>query len=209
MIMRLLVVTMLTAVCSFAQPFGAGLKLGVPFSDFVDKASTGNLSSFSHPKRYIFGLSGELRLPFGLGIEVDALYRRLGYDATVDVGGNTVILNTTANTWEFPLLAKYRFGKHVVRPFVDAGIAWDSLHGLTQSVRRAVSTGTITPITSNSAETTTKGFVMGAGLEIKALFIHLTPELRYTRWGAKHFFDPSGILNSNQSQSEFLLGISF
>jgi len=209
MSMRLLAVFVFGAVCAFSQPFGAGVKLGVPFTDFVDKASSGTLSDFSHPKRYIFGLSGELRLPFGLGVEVDALYRRMGYDAVVTTSGNTVFLNTTANTWEFPLLAKYRFGKHIARPFVDAGVAWNTLHGLTQSVRSAVSGGTITPIVSNPTESTTTGFVMGVGLEIKALLIHVTPEIRYTRWGAKHFFDPSGILNSNQSQSEFLLGISF
>jgi hypothetical protein len=76
--MRLLAVFVFGAVCAFSQPFGAGVKLGVPFTDFVDKASSGTLSDFSHPKRYIFGLSGELRLPFGLGVEVDALYRRMG-----------------------------------------------------------------------------------------------------------------------------------
>jgi len=198
-----------SAVCAFSQPFGAGLKVGVPFTDFVDKASSGTLGDFSHPKRFIFGVGAELRLPFGLGVEVDALYRRLSYDATVSVSGNTVFLNTTANTWEFPLLAKYRFGKHIARPFVDAGVAWNSLHGLTQSVRSAVSGGTITPLTSNPAETSTMGFVMGAGVEVKALFIHLQPEIRFTRWGAKRFFDPTGILNTNQSQAEFLLGISF
>ena len=209
MIMRLLAVILLAAVCASAQPVGAGLKVGVPFTDFVDKASSGTLGDLSHPKRYIFGVTGEVRLPFGFAIEVDALYRRMSYNATVAVGGNTVILDTAANTWEFPLLAKYRFGKHIARPFVDAGVAWNSLHGLTQSVRSAVSGGTITPITSNPAETTTKGFVMGFGLDVKALLIHIQPEVRYTRWGAKHFFDPSGILNSNQSQAEFLLGISF
>jgi len=207
--MRLLALVVFSAVCAFSQPFGAGLKAGLPFTDFVDKASTGSLSAFSHPKRYIFGVSGEVRLPFGFGIEVDALYRRMSYDATVTTGGNTVFLNTAANTWEFPLLAKYRFGKHIARPFVDAGVAWNSLHGLTQSVRSAVTGGTISPITSNPTETTTTGFVMGAGLEVKALFIRLQPEIRFTRWGAKNFFDPSGILNTNQSQAEFLLGISF
>jgi len=209
MIMRLLAVLFLAAVCASSQPVGAGVKVGVPFTDFVDKASSGTLGDFSHPKRYIFGVTGELRLPFGLAIEVDALYRRMTYDATVVVGGNTVILNTAANTWEFPLLAKYRFGKHIARPFVDAGVAWNTLHGLTQSVRSAVTGGTLSPIISNPTETTTTGFVMGAGLDIKALLIHIQPEVRYTRWGAKNFFDPSGILNSNQSQAEFLLGISF
>ena len=34
---------------------------------------------------------------------------------------------TTGNDWEFPLLAKYRFHLKAVRPYVDAGIAWETL----------------------------------------------------------------------------------
>ena len=56
---------------------------------------------------------------------------------------------------------------------------------------------------------TTTGFVIGAGLDVKALVIHLKPEIRYTRWGAKHFLDPNSFLSSNQNQAEFLLGIQF
>ena len=35
------------------------------------------------------------------------------------------------------------------------------------------------------------------------------PEIRYTRWGAQHFFDVNGLLHSNVNQGEFLLGITF
>ena len=30
---------------------------------------------------------------------------------------------------------------------------------------------------------TTRGFVMGAGVDLKVLVIHLSPEVRFTRWG--------------------------
>jgi opacity protein-like surface antigen len=207
--MRLAAFLLFSSVCAFSQPFGAGLKVGVPFTDFVDKATSGSLGDLSHPKRVIFGVSGELRLPFHLAIEVDALYRRMSYDAVVTTGGNTILLTSTANTWEFPILAKYRFGGEAVRPFVGAGVAFNSLRGLTQSVRSAVTGATLTPITSNPTETTTKGFVTGFGVDLKALFLHVQPEIRFTRWGAKRFFDPSGILSSNQNQVEFLVGLSF
>jgi len=207
--MKLLSLVVFGAVCAFSQPFGAGVKVGVPFTDFVDKATSGTLGDFSHPKRYIFGVTAELRLPFGLAVEVDALYRRMSYNATVSSGGSTVILESAANTWEFPLLAKYRFGHHIARPFVDAGVAWNTLHGLSSSVRNAITGGTVSPILSNPSETSTMGFVMGAGLDVKALLIHIQPEIRFTRWGAKRFFDPTGILNTNRSQAEFLVGISF
>jgi len=51
--------------------------------------------------------------------------------------------------------------------------------------------------------------VMGVGLDIKALLIHVSPEVRYTRWGAQHFVDPNGLLHSNLNQAEFLVGITF
>jgi opacity protein-like surface antigen len=59
------------------------------------------------------------------------------------------------------------------------------------------------------ANSTTRGYAAGGGLDFKFLIIHIQPEVRYTGWGAKHFFDPSGLLNSNQNQAEFLLGITF
>ena len=123
------------------------------------------------------------------------------------VGTATTSVATTASAWEFPLLLKYRFPSKIVRPFVDAGVAWDTLHGLKQNVLSG------NPLTYNPASelhnTTTRGFVTGVGLDIKILLLHLQPEVRYTRWNAKHFFDTNGLLNTNQNQAEFLLGITF
>jgi hypothetical protein len=59
------------------------------------------------------------------------------------------------------------------------------------------------------ANSTTRGYVAGGGLDFEFRRIHIQPEVRYTRWGAKHFFDPSGLLNSNQNQAEFPPGIAF
>jgi opacity protein-like surface antigen len=201
------------ALPAAAQPLTFGLKAGVPLTDFVDTVQSPRFGFNSNTKRYIVGGTAELRLPFGLGIEVDALYRRLNYE------GNGTLLDvitnnrTTGNAWEFPLLVKYRFpSKPFVRPFVDAGVAWDTLSGLTQSVTRTISTGRVTTTSSGAAELqkrTTTGFVVGAGLEVKAILLRLSPEIRYTRWGARHFADPNGLLESNRNQAEFLLGITF
>jgi len=89
-------------------------------------------------------------------------------------------------------------------------VAWDKLSGLTQTIVNTVAPGhTTTTTTSNPAElstTATRGFVMGAGLSVKVLVIHLSPEVRFTRWGAQHFIDPNGLLHSSLNQGEFLLG---
>ncbi len=213
--MRSLSVLLLGAACAFAQPFSIGVKGGVPLNDFISAAQSGNIIYTSVPNRYIIGAAVELRLPFGLGIELDALYRHLNYSSNAgSTGVSTVITSTktSANAWEFPLLAKYRFPTRIARPFVEAGVAWDTLQGLKQDVVRTVGGTTTSSSTSSPAElnkTTTTGFVIGAGIDVHALVLHISPELRYTRWGAKHFLDTNSLLQSNQNQAEFLVGITF
>lgn len=208
--MRSLLLFLLGAVSACSQPITAGVKLGVPLTDFF---STVQNVSTSIPNRYIAGLTVELRLPFGLGVEADALYRRLHYQDTISNPLNGITTDrTTANSWEFPLLVKYRFPSKIVRPFVDAGIAFDTLSGLTDTVTQTIApTPTTSRTTSNPSSlqhNTTKGFVIGGGVDIHAIVIHISPEIRYTRWGSTHF-NLDNVLHSNQNQAEFLLGITF
>ena len=219
--MRSLVLLLFGAAWAFAQPFSAGVRGGLPLTDFLNAAGsvrTSGIDSFTtHTNRYIIGVTGELHLPFGFGVEVDALYRHLNYQNTTSIVGITTTFansNTTGNAWEFPLLAKYRFPSKVVRPYVVAGIAWDTLQGLKQAITKGIIAvpATTTSTTSSPAElnqNTTRGFVTGVGVDVHALVVHLQPELRYTRWGARHFLDTNGLLHSNQNQAEFLLGITF
>jgi opacity protein-like surface antigen len=204
----LLPTLLLTAATAFSQPFHFGLKGGLPLTDFVDAASNQNFSSSAYTNRYIVGPTAELHLPFGLGVEFDILYRHFGYSSIGLQTGSTltpIAKDTTSSAWEFPLLAKYRFPGKLFRPFVNAGVSWDKLSGLTQTVRNAVSTGTIPELHND----TSRGFVLGAGVDFKALVIHVAPELRYTHWGSAHFVDPAGLISSKQNQAEFLVGITF
>jgi opacity protein-like surface antigen len=196
------------AATAFSQPFSFGLKGGLPMTDFVDAVNSQNFTATAYTNRYIVGPTAELRLPFGLGVELDVLYRHFGYSTIGLATGTTPIpiaKDTTSGAWEFPLLAKYRFKGKLFRPFVDAGVSWDKLSGLTQTVRNAVSNGTIAELNND----TSRGFVMGAGVEFKALLIRISPEVRYTRWGSAHFVDPLGLISSKQNQAEFLVGIAF
>jgi opacity protein-like surface antigen len=202
--MKPLLLLCLLAVSGFAQHFRVGIKGGVPLTDFYSTVSSSNFGFNSNTKRYVVGPSVELQLPFGLGVEFDALYRRVNYGGSALATGTSTIVNATANAWEFPLLAKYRFAMPVAQPFVDAGIAWDRLGGLSQSVRNALGLRT-----NDVSGSTTKGFVMGAGLEIKAPRVHIVPEVRYTRWGSSKFVDPLSLVRNNRNQAEVLLGITF
>ena len=223
--MRLPLLSLAVAASALAQPVTFGVRAGMPLTDFISTVQTqrveGLLGIFpgfqSNTRPYVFGPSIELRLPAGLGIELDALYRRTNYSGTSVANNGLNVITTTvtsasANAWEFPLLLKYRFHVPVVKPYVDAGFAWDTLAGLRQSIRQTVATITNASTTSTPADLHkkgTSGFVMGAGVDIHAVVIHLSPEVRYTHWGSPHFEDPAGLVTSNQSQAEFLLGITF
>ena len=193
---------LLSSAAAYSQPFGFGVKGGVPLTDFLDATSqtTPSLSFVAKTDRYVVGPMAELRLPFGLGIEVNALYRHYGYDTSGAVTGVT-----TTGAWEFPLLAKYKFKAPLVRPYIEAGVAWDKLSGLKQAISSAVSTSTPRELQKD----VTRGVVFGGGIEVKLLVIHIAPEIRFTRWNDRHFLDPAGILKSNLNQGEFLVGISF
>ena len=205
----------LSASALFSQPFSAGIKAGLPLTDFVNAVNSQNFKTSATTNRYIVGVTGELRLPFGLGFEIDALYRHFGYGSTSIISGITttsVITDTSSGAWEFPILAKYRFKGTIAHPYVCAGVAWDKLSGVSQTVTRIVADVANKTTSSNPFELrndTTRGFVLGAGIDVKALVIHIAPELRFTRWGSQHFIDPNGLFNSKQTQAEFLVGITF
>ena len=220
--MRLPLILLAGAASAFAQPVTFGIRAGEPLTDFAStvQSALGSGNNVSLNQRpYVLGPTVELRLPAGLGIELDALYRRQNYSGT-SVTTNTTSLNaimttvssTSADAWEFPLLLKYRFGPKIVRPYVDAGFAWDTLAGLKQALRQTVATITNSSTTSTPVDLNkkgTSGFVIGAGLDIHALLVHISPEVRYTHWNSAHFSNPAGLVESDQNQAEFLVGITF
>jgi len=201
------------ASAGMAGPLSVGIRGGIPLTDFFDNVNNGNFVLTSSTHRYIVGPTVELHLPGGFGIEVDALYRRLNYNSSFSLTDIFTNNRTTGNAWEFPLLVKYRIPSPVIRPFVDAGVAFDTLSGLKQTVVSTVApnrqTTTTTSTPSELSHNTTTGFVIGFGAEIKAILLHISPEFRYTRWGSSHFKIPNGASLFNQNQAEFLVGFTF
>jgi hypothetical protein len=59
------------------------------------------------------------------------------------------------------------------------------------------------------AKNTTMGFVIGGGIDIHAVVLHISPELRFTRWSSAQISAASGLLHSNLNQAEFLVGFTF
>ena len=186
---------LLSGACFAQLPFGIGLKAGVPITDaFSSTTFPSGASAFSDSKNYIIGPTVELRLPFHLSVEADALYRPLNITTTAisSFNGTTIIDKSSSDysSWEFPILAKYHFGSHFLRPYVEIG----------PSFRTTASA--INYLSNN-------GVTFGAGAEVKALLLRVSPEFRYTHWSSDSTVTNFIPVGSKQDQVEFLVGFSF
>src|SRR5580700_6507144 len=61
--MRPVLLFILGSIPVFAQPFSAGLKAGIPLSDFLTATDNGLFQYNAPTQRYIIGGMAELRLP--------------------------------------------------------------------------------------------------------------------------------------------------
>jgi hypothetical protein len=178
---------------AFGQPLSFGVVGGASLTQDFQNQRVGNMIAYSTPKRWIAGGMVEVRLPLHLSVEVDGLYHELEFtDAFIEPNGT---LNSVSPapvvTWEFPLLAKYRFSLPVMKPFVEAGPSFRTSGNL------------------NSTLPSSHGFTAGVGLEAHAWKLRIAPQVRYSRWArdrrSPYSFAPSTV----PDQAEFLVGISF
>lgn len=191
---------LLLPLSGWAQHLSIGVTGGIGLTDaFVDQTagnSNGGFHLYSGAKDYLVGPAIEVRLPFHLGVELDALYRPLHLtDATFSFIGpppiNRISQGTIA-TWEFPLLGKYHLAGRLIRPFVEAGPSFR--HG-----------GTNTSLLGGLSVISSHGFTAGGGGEIHLWRLGIAPEFRYTRWAADNYPFPF----SNVNQAELLVGLWF
>jgi hypothetical protein len=184
--------------CSFscAQSLAVGVIGGVRGTDDLTGGAANSVS-----KRYAFGPQANIGLPFGFGIEVDALYRRQGYQAGAFYSGE---FDEHANSWEFPMLLKYRLRFPLVKPFLEAGYAPRVIHGTEHYYTNGTSVSTGYPAS--------QGIVVGGGVEVAIGRLRLSPAVRYTRWNNApimvYFGDGPEALSS-QNQLDILLGVAW
>jgi hypothetical protein len=182
-----------TFLCSFvltgisqAQPVVAGLKIGFPVNDPINAASYLAFPPASW-SNYTFGPYVEVRLPLKFSIEGDALYRGYTFYAAKAP-------SVSASTWEFPIVAKYHMLKGPIKPYVEGGLSFSHLSDIEYP--------SISP--NHNANF---GIVLGGGVEIRALILRISPEVRYTGYVLQDF-STSGF-TSNRNQVAVLVGIGF
>lgn len=151
----------------------------LPFGPFVRESQS-----------YIAGLGFEVQLHSRFSIEANGIYRpiyarHLGYspDGRQVRGDEFTVL-----TWPVPILAKFRFRYAKYSPFVEAGPSF-RLSG-----------------NKNGYEPSNLGVTAGAGLEIRAGKVHLSPTLRYTRW---RLDDSRRFSRTATNQLDLLFALSF
>ncbi len=165
----------------------------------------------------------EVRLPWRLGVEFNALYRRFGYTSRFQSCCATSITRERANSWEFPLIVRYRLPAPVVHPFVGAGYDPRTVRGSDVSSGSFLSGITTNPPASlytyyfnrrtSTQYRTTHGFVISGGIDLGAGHVRVLPELRYVRWNTP-FLDQVGgdgsyRIQSAQNEIFLLLGIAW
>jgi len=203
-----------TAVGQF---LGLGVTAGARLSD----ETFGNINTES--KRLIFGPRVDFHLPRHFFVEVDALYRLFGFTAYQQSATTNVIIRERANSWEFPVILKYRYTGYRTHPFLGAGYAPRFVNG-NDVANGAYLTGIRSGIPiytylidqkSKTSYPVSHGAVVSGGVEFVAGPVHISPELRYTHWTPPFLnFNESGLAggykyNSDRNELLVLVGVTW
>jgi hypothetical protein len=139
----------------------------------------------------VIGPSIEVRLVKSLSVEVDGLYRPLhGTDVPSTSSPDDHVVRFATLTWEFPVLAKYRFDAGLVKPFIEAGPSFRTSGNL------------------EIGQPSNHGATAGIGVEFGLGRMKIAPTFRYTRWAP----DQTSLLdggNGLRNEAQVLLGIRF
>ncbi len=164
-------------------------------ADVFGNGTTVTFKRWSNSRHFIAGPKIEVTFDNPFSIEVNALYREIRssnqtiYDPPVTFPGGQTLSSSVRTTqvhttWEFPVLAKYRFlpTDSKVNPFLAVG----------PSFRPA----------GSGSGMSHYGITAGAGLNFQVNRLNIAPTLRYTRWASGNISNSS----MKRDQVEFLVG---
>ncbi len=140
---------------------------------------------------YVIGPSVDVHLFPRFSIGAEALYKPLHYRNAVTFSSEGAVLGfapATVVTWQFPILARYRFSLGRLRPFLEGGPSFRTAGNL------------------NSSDPSHFGVTAGTGAEVIWRTLTIAPKIRYTRWAEDTW--PTGI-RTRSDQVEFLTTFSY
>jgi hypothetical protein len=207
----------------FAQSVRAGLRAGAQVTPFLTMATSPPLQTASQNGSAPVGPSFELLLPRRITVEASALRKRLNYSTTLVwyipiSGGLRTVTNsdTTATSWEIPLLLKWRIKQNRVSPLVGVGLSLRHIGGRTHSYGlQQVGVASVAPFDRTESireldNVWTQGIIGSTGWSLQTGVFHFSPELRYTRWANFALREPrSPRVTSKLDQLEFFVGVTF
>lgn len=214
------------AAPTMGQAIRFGVTAGVPITQYFETGRSGGLHGGADysaaTRRYTLGASAEWYLVKAFGFELDVMYHRMGYVGIVNffdsANGNfsNSQIDVKGNSWDVPLMAKYRFGR-LARPYVAGGGVLRYIcpvRGRGQETSGSLVTGTSSTVTLDTTDPSElrkrffPGLTAAAGLEFGANRFRLLPEFRFTHWTA-NISGPGGLLRFPSNQVEFLVGVRF
>jgi len=181
--------------------------------------------SNNQSKRYGGGPTVQFDISPKLSVNVDFLYRRLGYDAgtvintqeTEDDDAEYVSGNyqrTRADLWDIPIMMRYYRGpvedEAGRRLFVAGGLTLRNISGIRSFNEQINSDGLSdsTTVPAPTLRTTVPGATVGIGWQFRdEIGVKVDLELRYTRWLRRIFDGP--LAQSNLNQAEAVIGFTF
>jgi hypothetical protein len=187
-----------------AQKISAGIVAGGSLTDGFRDQTIYNLVPSTEPgapflligtrfwspsKDYVGGGMVELHFNPHWSLEVNGLFRQLdGKFAAIQPDGsvNSISPNPVV-TWQFPVLAKYRFADQKWSPFIEAGPSFRT-------------TGN-----RNISNPSHHGLSAGTGFEVHWRSLRIAPTVRYTLWAGDNTQNSA---QTKPDQLEILVGLS-
>jgi hypothetical protein len=165
-----------------ARNIEIGAIVGFPFSSGL--SPTVRSAQIAERFRYLAGVTAQVNLVSDFSPEIDGLYKPLRAKQLAAMQERFSVI-----TWQFPVLAKYRWNKPLWTPFAEAGPTFRLAGNL------------------NGYNPSHTGITSGGGLEAHTLGVRLAPALRYTSWVG----DKSGQAGrlTNPNALELVFGITF
>jgi hypothetical protein len=149
-----------------------------------------------------------VRLGSRFAAEFNALYQPFSFRQS-NIIGTPSSSKTTGNLWQFPVLLSYRILEGPIEPFIDVGPSVQLVTNITESSITIIDP---TPAISHPQpeRRAVAGFAVGGGLRFSLGRLHISPEIRYTRWTAENFdFTQSNHVGTNLNQVQVLVALMF